>query len=194
MSDDESNNDGDENRYSGGESLVRHQAAIEEARKKRKAEKDKKHKKKREGRSNEDRRKRNKANDGGGEGEAGAVEDDGEDDVDDQVQQISLAHNIRTIVKDKVYKKVKFVPTKEKKMEAAVKVAKEHFKIKSGDVGNPRQERRVRLFAEKHHNAIAKIINALRNEATTNLKREFMGTLTIVVKCGTGDVRLKPFC
>ena len=52
----------------------------------------------------------------------------------------------------------------------------------------------MRLFAENHHNAIAKIINALRNEATTNLKREFMGTLTIVVKCGTGDVRLKPFC
>ena len=122
------------------------------------------------------------------------MEDDGEDDVDDQVQQISLAHNIRTIVKDKVYKKVKFVPTKEKKMETAVKVAKEHFKIKSGNVGNPWQERRVRLFAEKHQNAIAKIINTLRNEATTNLKREFMGTLTIVVKCGTGDVRLKPFC
>ena len=95
---------------------------------------------------------------------------------EDPIMMIAEAHNIRKIVKEKVYKKVKFVQTKEKKLAAARKVAKELYKIKSGATMTNKQTRLVDLFVDRQYNAVAKIINSLRNEATTNLKREIMGT------------------
>jgi len=95
----------------------------------------------------------------------------------DMTKQIRELHNICKIVKDKVYKKVMFVQTQEKKMAAARKVAKEYCKIKSGAMMTHRQTRLMDMFVDRKYNAVATIINALQNEVTTNLKCKIMGTL-----------------